>query len=44
MTRRNRIVSVGAWALALGMLAVRVTRLDAQSGAEVQQAVDGAYA
>jgi glutaminase len=44
MTRRTRIVSVGACALALGMLALRVTQLDAQSGAEVQQAVDNAYA
>ena len=44
MTRRTRIVSVGACALALGMLALRVTQLDAQSGAEVQQAVDNAHA
>ena len=44
MTRRTRIVSVGACALALGMLALRVTQLDAQSGADVQQAVDSAYA
>ena len=44
MTSRNRIVSVGACALALGMLAISVPRLDAQSGADVQQAVDAAYA
>jgi Glutaminase len=36
MTPGNRIVSLGACALALGMLAVSVPRLDAQ------QAVDGA--
>jgi hypothetical protein len=42
MTRRNRIISLGACALALGMLALGDRRLDAQSGAEVQQAVDSA--
>ena len=43
MTRRHRIVSLGACALALGLLSLRDTRLDAQSGADVQQAVDSAY-
>jgi len=43
MARRTRIVSVGAFALALGMLALSVPRLDAQAGAGVQQAVDNAY-
>jgi glutaminase len=44
MTGRNRLVSVGAGALALAMLAVQVPRLDAQAGADVQRAVDNAYA
>ena len=43
MTRRTRMVSVGACAFALGMLALRDTRLEAQSGADVQRAVDSAY-
>ena len=43
MTRRIRMVSVGACAFALGMLALRDTRLEAQSGADVQRAVDSAY-
>ncbi len=44
MTRPNRLVPVGAAALAFGMLAFQVPRLDAQSGADVQRAVDNAYA
>ena len=43
MTRHDRILSAGACALALGMLALGMPRLDAQ-GADVQQAVDSAYA
>ena len=43
MTRRIRMVSVGTCAFALGMLALRDTRLEAQSGADVQRAVDSAY-
>ena len=44
MTRRNRIVPLGVFALALGTLALVDARLGAQSGADVQQAVDSAYA
>ena len=44
MTRRNRIIPIGVFALALGTLALVDARLDAQSGTDVQQAVDAAYA
>ena len=41
---RNRIVSLGACALAIGVLSLSIPQLDAQSGAGIQQAVDSAYA
>jgi glutaminase len=44
MTRGNRIISLGACALALGLLAVRDARLDAQAPADIQKAVDAAHA
>jgi glutaminase len=44
MTRPNRILSAAALAMALGTLALVVPSLEAQSGTDVQQAVDAAHA
>ena len=44
MSRRNRTISIGACALALSALAGPAPRLAAQAPADVQKAVDAAYA
>ena len=44
MNRRNWVASVGALAVAAGVLAVRMPSLDAQAPADPQKAVDAAYA
>jgi hypothetical protein len=44
MTRPNRILSAAALAMALGTLALVVPSLEAQSGTDVQQAVEAAHA
>jgi glutaminase len=44
MHRRNWMASVGAIAVAAGLLAVRIPSLDAQAAADPQKTVDAAYA
>jgi glutaminase len=44
MHRFSRTISIGACALAAGVLALATPSLDAQSGADIQKAVDAAYA
>ena len=44
MNRRIRLLAAGACALAFGLVTVTMAPVDAQSGADVQKAVDAAYA